>query len=553
LLVDRRVPFNWRILDTFLVALIALATTAVRLPTLVEPWGGDQGVFGYIAKSMLDGKVPYSEVYTSTGYGILFAYAGFFKVFGQNMAAIHIGDLIAWIVAGCSIFLLAKLLYGREVAVIAGFMAIIIGSGRAFSGMVDMKGAWGTYWQLAQRESFMMPLLIGAVLLVILAIYKKNAYLGLCSGALVGLAAVFKWTVVLMLAVIMAYEIASAAGERWRRLRHSLPMISATLLGFVVANIPFLAYFWHHHSLGNMFRAVFIHTSIYAKLTWGNIVADALRGNTYFLGEDLFASLLAVGALLYFVSKRTASKENYLMCGWMLVTLWMVWGQGKFFGYHYIVLVGPFTILAGFSIRQFLKTMPTWKESILSSRKDIGQLILWAMMAGSIGAFAWGSYEYYRWHALYLSGSISQQTYYEVFNEYPLHLYSFRANREVAEYLKANAPPGATFRDINGGGETVVNFLTGMKTVTRFSSTWYLFSKQLYSDALTTQLRQEFIEGVKTEKPAYILLVYYTADEFRKEYSRREQRDVWNLLDYVEQNYIQEKVFRDGRVLYKRI
>ena len=552
-IADRSIQFDWSFLDTCLVGLLALVTAAVRLPTLVEPWGGDQGVFGFIAKSMLDGQVLYRDVYSSTGYGIMFAYAGLFKMFGVSMTAIHIGDLIAWITAVCGVFLLARLLYGREVAVLAGFIAIVTGSGRAFSGMVDMRGAWGTYWQLAQRESFMMPLFTGAVLLVILAVHKRNTVLALCSGALVGLAAVFKWTAVLMLALIVAYAIAAPMPEHNRRLRHSHALVLATLLGFVLANLPFLFYFWRNESLSDMFRAVFIHTAVYAKLSWGNIVADAFRGNTYFLAEDLFVSLMAAGALLYFVSKRPAGKENYLIGSWMFVSLWMVWGQGKFFGYHFIILVGPFTITAAFGIRQFLKTMSTWKESILSSRTDMARLILWVMLAGSIGVFAWDYYDYYRWNALYLSGRISKQVYYEVFNEYPLHLYSFRANREVAEYLKTNAQPGATFRDINGGGETVINFLTGMKTATRFTSTWYLFSKKLYGDVLTTQLRQELIQGVETEKPEYIMLVYYTANEFRDEYPKPEYGDVWNLMDYVEQNYVLEKEFRDGRVLYRRI
>jgi hypothetical protein len=66
-------------------------------------------------------------------------------------------------------------------------------------------------------------------------------------------------------------------------------------------------------------------------------------------------------------------------------------------------------------------------------------------------------------------------------------------------------------------------------------------------------LRQELIQGVETEKPEYIMLVYYTANEFRDEYPKPEYGDVWNLMDYVEQNYVLEKEFRDGRVLYRRI
>ena len=38
------------------IILLVLLTVLIRLPVLLEPWGGDQAGFGYVAKEMLDGK-----------------------------------------------------------------------------------------------------------------------------------------------------------------------------------------------------------------------------------------------------------------------------------------------------------------------------------------------------------------------------------------------------------------------------------------------------------------------------------------------------------------
>ena len=163
------------------------------------------------------------------------------------------------------------------------------------------------------------------------------------------------------------------------------------------------------------------------------------------------------------------------------------------------------------------------------------------------------NYQYYRWHSLYLTGKISKDQYYEVFNEYPLHLYSFRADYEVANYLKTHAKPGASIRTINGGGDTIIHYLSGLKSPTRFTSTWYLFNPDLYDNPLTIQLRNEFFRGIRTEKPDYILLIYYNTEEFKKAYNNKNYSDVHELFTYLDEHYVLDKSFRDRRILYKRI
>ena len=40
---------------------IIMFAAILRVPTLFEPWGSDQGVYGYIATGILEGKVPYKD------------------------------------------------------------------------------------------------------------------------------------------------------------------------------------------------------------------------------------------------------------------------------------------------------------------------------------------------------------------------------------------------------------------------------------------------------------------------------------------------------------
>ena len=73
------------VMELSILFLIMVGVFILRFPTLLQPWGADQGVYGYIASEMLEGKVPYRDMYTSTGYGVFFTYAALFKLFGNNM------------------------------------------------------------------------------------------------------------------------------------------------------------------------------------------------------------------------------------------------------------------------------------------------------------------------------------------------------------------------------------------------------------------------------------------------------------------------------------
>lgn len=539
--------------EIFILIMIFLFTVLLRFPTFYEPWGGDQGVYGYIASGILEGKVPYRDMYTNTGYGLYFTYVLLFKLFGNNMAAIHIGDFIVSLLTVFVVYYLTRILYGKESALTAAFFCALFGSGQAFSGLYEMKGAWGTYWQLAQRETFMTPLIAGAVLLTLLADRSKKWSVYFFVGILIGMAAVFKATAVLMLFVILTYIALNVLFDNNRKGFKFLVYKSFGMIaGFIVINLPFLYYFWKHNSLRTMYSAVFVHTSIYAKLSRGNIIANAFFGNTYVISENLFLWLMSALSIIYLMA-RERTRENYLIVAWAVTTLIMIWGQRKFFGYHFLLIIGPFSVLTSFGVKQFLKFMPTWRKSFWDARKSMVHIFLWVLLAGNLAMFAWDHYEYYRWHVLYITGKISKDKYYEVFNEYPLHLYSFRTDNEVANYLKKHVSSSATFCDVNGGGETIIQYLSGLKSPTRFTSSWYLFHKGLYTNPLTVRLRNEFIAGIKKKMPHYILLVYFSMEEFRREYSSAEYKDVIDLLDYIQANYSVEKTFRDGRTLYRRI
>ena len=540
----------------YLILTLLLAfTLLIRLPILAEPWGADQAGYGYIAKGILEGKVPYKDMYDLTAYGIFFTFALFFKLFGMTMVSAHIGHLIVSLVTVVLVYLLTDRLYGRNAALISGLCYTIFSNGLAFSGFgYENKSAWGTYWYLSQREVFMAPLVLGAVFLLILREKRNGMFVDLINGLLIGLAAFYKVTAVLMLVLfilIVARE--ESVGIEGFNLKRIVGAILLMVFGFTLIQLPFLYYFWEHDALGDVYQALFVHLSSYAKLSRGLRIETLFSGHYSVMRENLILWLFAFASLLHILFKDR-SRNNLLIALWTLVSLAMVWGQGKFFGYHFILIVPPFAILTGYGLPIFLASGSGCKEFLMNNFSDIRKTFILVTVLFCLAGFGISDYEYYRRHALYFMGKMPQQEYYEVFSEFPTHPYSFRSDYRIAQYLKEKALPGEKLGVIFSAGDTVIHFLTGMEPVTRFIQSWYLFPSDasLAANPITARLRDELVDQMIRTAPRFILCVHIPLEKLVQIPSVKDDPGMIRLYEFVKAHYRLE-TFPDNRFLFVKL
>lgn len=541
--------------DLLAIGLLVTLTMVIGLPILMEPWGADQAGFGLVAKGILEGKVPYRDFYSLTGYGVFFTFALFFKLFGMTMRSAHIGHLVVSLFTVILVYSLTLYLYGRKPAFIAALCYTLFSNGLAFSGFgYENKSAWGTYWYLSQREVFMAPLILGAVFLFVLSEKRDAVLTYFFTGILIGLASVYKVTALLMLFLFLLFlafehflsQTNFDAGAVVRRM-------SSLLFGFILAQIPFLYYFWSHSALGDMYQALFLHVSLYAKLSRGLRIETLFSGHYSILSENLVIWLFAAIASLHIVF-RNRTRNGCLIVLWTLGSLLMVWGQGKFFGYHFILLVPPFSILTGYAVPTFLFRNSGFVGMFRNAFTDIRQAFMLTTIMFTIIGFGISNYDYYKRHVLYLLGKMSRQTYYDVFNEFPTHPYSFRTDYEIAQYLRGNHKPGDKLGVIFSAGDTIVHFLSGLEPATRFIQSWYLFPSDefLSRNEITVSLRREFVDHLINTAPKFILCVHIPLRELVQLPSLRDDPSVIRLDEFVHENYKLE-TFPDNRFLFKRI
>jgi hypothetical protein len=538
-----------------ILGLLLVFTVLIRLPILAEPWGADQAGFGYVAKGMLQGKVPYKDMYSLTAYGIFFTFVLLFKLFGVKMASAHIGHLIVSIVTVILVYFLSNRLYGKKAALIAGISYTVFSNGLAFSAFgYENKSAWGTYWYLSQREVYMAPLLMGAVFLLILRNRKNGMFLDFINGLLIGLAAFYKLTAILMLLLFILV----VAREEFIGMEkfHPLRIVGAIfflLFGFTLIQLPFLYYFWVHDALKDVYQALFVHLSSYAKLSRGLRIETLFSGHYSVLKENLILWLFASISFLHILF-RDRSRNNLLIALWALVSLAMVWGQGKFFGYHFILLVPPFAVLTGYGLPRFLASGSGWKEFLANNFSDITKTFMLVTVLLSLVGFGILNYDYYHRHVLFFMGKMSRQQYYDVFNEFPTHPYSFRSDYQIVQYLKKEAHPGEKLGVIFSAGDTVIHFLTGMEPATRFIQSWYLFTSDeaLATNPITVKLRTEFVDELTHSAPRFILCVHIPLEKLVQIPSIKDDPSVLRLSTFVKTHY-RLVTFPDNRFLFVKL
>jgi hypothetical protein len=537
------------------LGLLLLLTILLRLPTLSEPWGGDQAGFGLVAKGLLEGKVPYKDLYSLAQYGIIFTYALFFKLFGVAMVSVHIGHLIVSLLSVTLVFFLTHHLYGKNAALLAALCYTIFSNGLAFSGCgYENKNFWGTYWYLSQREVFMAFLIMGAIFLVIIKEKTNWFIVFFINGILIGLAASYKLTAVLILLLFILF----IPGEEFLRSNHFnykrvFGKTFSLMSGFIIIQLPFLYYFWIHDALKDIYQALFVHLSAYINLSRGLRIETLFSGHYSILSENLILWLFAFISCFYILFKDR-SKSNVLVVLWAFCSLLMVWGQGKFFGYHFIILVPPFAVLTGYGLTIFLGNGPGLKGFLLNNLKDIRKTFMIVTIIVTILGFGISNYNYYRRHIMYFLGKISKQEYYDVFNEFPTQPYSFRSDYQIVEYLRENSKPVDKLGVIFSAGDTIIHFLSGLEPATRFIQSWYLFPSDevLAKNKITINLRKEFVDKIIHVAPRFILSVHIPLEKLAELPFLKEDPDVRKLNEFVQNNY-RVKNFPDNRFLFEKV
>ncbi|HEY6468971.1 MAG TPA: glycosyltransferase family 39 protein [Candidatus Dormibacteraeota bacterium] len=104
-----------------------LTLVVLRLPSLMEPhWYTDEAGYVNVARSLLNGKILYSQTWNNKPPLMLWTIAGEVKLFGSSETGLHVLTMISGLLAVGAIIWAADRLYTPRRAMVAGLIAAVV-------------------------------------------------------------------------------------------------------------------------------------------------------------------------------------------------------------------------------------------------------------------------------------------------------------------------------------------------------------------------------------------------------------------------------------------
>lgn len=526
--------------ETIFVLFIILFAGIVRIPSLTQPLGPDQGIMSVIGEGILNGGLPYRDFWEMGSPPIFFTYALMFKIFGAKMAAIPMTDTLVSMLTTFLIFLLARFIWDKKVGYASALFFAFFSNGIRLGMHAGGDIAFGTFWYIAQRETFMLPLMTASVYsLLKYQRDEKKLWTLILSGLLAGLTFAYKFPSLLIFLCLVMYMNGSFFFFRGGRQLKSLIIGNIALIsGFVLALIPFALFFSMKGVLPEMVDVIFgFVSSVYGQMKhdYPGIIKMGMTKTFFIAKENFILWIFSVTSSVYII-KNDRMKENLLVVLWAMASVLFVVSHREFFGYHYLLVLPPFSVLAGYGFVTALG--PDFNVRKIFT-KELGKAFIVFALAVNLVFFTTLNFMHYTKFFYYITGKISKEDYYAFFNAYPKHEYSFPADYKVAQYIESHTGSEDKIYAL-GGIESVVYFLTKRKSPSRFIFSWIILSGVHGQVKRSEGYRKELLGDLKDKTPKYILTV--KSLEFYKQFS--------DIYSFIMNNYNLEKVFPDDRFLY---
>lgn len=284
------------------VGLLFAGLIAARLPSLVQPVGGDQFAYLYIGQRINAGDLPYIHAWDHKPPGIHLIYAALWRLWPAEHV-VAAADLVASVVTAGLLAMLGRRLFGTGIGIAAALLFLLLGDpAHTRLGGIRIRG---------QSEIFMAAAVTGALLAAVGASGRPRRLLA--AGLLLGAAVWIKYNAIAY-ALPLAFAVASAPIES-RRLLKDLGWIAG---GGGLLSAAILIWLWANGGLTDLWLATIIFNLWYS----GSSHQGPLAAVTYLLllpfqiakthGLWFLAGLGAFGLVV----KSAGDRRTWLLLAW---------------------------------------------------------------------------------------------------------------------------------------------------------------------------------------------------------------------------------------------
>jgi hypothetical protein len=539
---------EWQFLA--IVALILLFS----LPILTYPLGRDQGEFATVGRGLLNGRIPYIDLWNPKPPAVFYVYAAAMATFGQTTSALRAIDLIIAPFILAAIYWLGTRVHSRH----AGLWAVLLFGVFYFT---------ETFWTLTQNDGIvLLPMTLAMVCIFKAADGGRRSWLwAFAAGLLCGWTFWFKYPFVLFVgATGLSYLFVRWNATSHRIIWRDVAAFVVGLLAVVLGGVGVMMALGAWDALVESARVTSQYTAI--SLNWTDF-SDALRVTMGYRWAHwgLLLVLAGVGLILLATphpltsSPTQAGRGGKVSLGnipvngkvlllWLDAGLVIMLAQAKIYDYHWLPILPPLVLLGGIGIERafekvlepqrrngsegkgdgmFLNTPTFPRFSSWRTWRPGGSIIIAALLLAILVNGVWS-------RALpYLTGQEDQIAYYHHFQGG-----EFVADESqlMADFLRARVMPGDSL--YIWGFRPEVYYLSRLNPPTRF-----IFQFPLVADWYPEEWQEENVEILWAALPPYVLVLqvdYMPWVTGSHEDSNSLLQDYHELNDWLIYNYERE-------------
>jgi hypothetical protein len=481
--------------------LLFVALVAVRVPSLQQPAGGDQGLYAYAGQRILHGEVPYRDAWDQKPPGIHATYAVLWAIWPDDRV-VAAADLV--VAAATALLLLAL---GRRLGPPgAGEIAAL-----AFLFLGDP--AWGRLGGLRARGQ--SEVFIGLVATFGLLMWRRAIerttrpertwVYALLAGLAFGETFVYKYNAGAVLGAALL------AAIWWRRadplplgarLRGLVPAVAALTVGFVAVVAAMLAIFAAAGALADLYHATISYNVFYSGETYANRLAmltyllrfpiEHARVDGLWFAGGLGCAIILVTAILRGGRPDAPDLTPVL---WVAAACLAIAVNGSRGLPQYFLQAAPGLALA-FGVAL------AWALPRLRTPGRVCLVVAIAFCVHRVVNFD-KLFDYLRWDVSAWTGERSREEYLARFGGRDTgDKFSALAVRELAAHLRANTAPGDTV--------LLLGFSPGaLVQAERRSATRFFWSRPLivgFGEGWPGYGVQGLLDELRANRPALVVL-----------------------------------------------
>lgn len=477
---DRVLQAAWLVL----AGVVFLVLISIRIRLLGIPLERDEGEYAYAGQLLLHGIPPYQLAYNMKFPGTYAVYAVIMAIFGQTIAGIHLGLLLANLATITLIFLVGWRLF----SVLAG-----VAAASAYAFLCMSPSVLGL---AANTEHFVILPVLGGTLLLLRkkweatldVVHQPGASSELAprwlfaSGLLFGIALLMKQPAIFFILFGAVYLVVSDVHLSLRRGR----ILLRNLVFWIGVILPFALtclLLWHAGVLDNFW----FWTVTYARQYGGLMPLSEVPR----IFTETFAKVIASGWALWILAGlglvaglwNTRTRAGTVFLLGLLTFSVLALSAGFYFRPHYYILILPaVSLFAGVAIAA-LSDLTADGSSVI---RFTPLVLFWIALSQPV----LGARKFY----FEVSPVEASRMSYRPGNPFPESL-------KIADYLHDHCSAGDTIAVL--GSEPQIYFYSKLHSATGYIYTYPLTEPQSYS----RQMQREMIHEIEQTRPRYIVSV----------------------------------------------